>query len=140
MKFKKRKIAAKAVGSSKQTAAARRSKSQCSGQQLTYSQLWSSTTIHVGWRQQTSTAWLPCRLPDTDLMWHTIQEWENAGKEREQVPVPEDATLGPLSFLSAGGIGFAREATGTSARFRRWRRARSASDLARMRAAAWCLY
>ena len=40
-------------------------------------------------------------LKQDHLMWHTIQEWENAGKEIQQVHLPKEAHLGPLSFLSA---------------------------------------
>ena len=41
------------------------------------------------------------RLKQDHLMWHTIEEWEDAGKEIEQVHLPKEAHLGPLSFLSA---------------------------------------
>jgi hypothetical protein len=40
-------------------------------------------------------------LKQDHIMWHNIQDWEAAGKASEQVPVPADAALGPLSFLSA---------------------------------------
>ncbi len=40
-------------------------------------------------------------LNQDHLMWYTIQEWEDADKEREELTVPGEAQLGPLSFLSA---------------------------------------
>ncbi len=41
------------------------------------------------------------KLNQDHLMWNTIKAWEDAGKDIEQVPVPKEAPLGPLSFLSA---------------------------------------
>jgi hypothetical protein len=41
------------------------------------------------------------RLKQDHLMWHTIEEWENAGRNKEPVHWPEKANHGPWSFLSA---------------------------------------